>query len=111
VGTGLPPGSAINRVSWGSADENAGREQRSVRGGECGLGWRTGEDASVAELAAGVLLKEGTTPAGEGSVEAPLECSLMFSRGGEPVSAVAVDEGFVQALIRFALDYAKTRSR
>ncbi len=66
---------------------------------------------SVADLAAGLFPEEATTPAGEGSVEAPLECSLMFSRGGEPVSAVAVDEGFVQALIRFALDYAKTRSR
>ncbi len=58
---------------------------------------------SVADLAAGLLPEEATA-------EQPLECSLMFSRGGEPVSSVAVDEGFVQALIRFALDYATTRA-
>ena len=65
---------------------------------------------SVAGLAAGILPKEEVGPSGQEAAEAPLECSLMFSRGGEPVSSVAVDEGFIQALMRFALDYAKARS-
>ena len=63
----------------------------------------------MADLAAGMLPREEAEAIEQAPSEAPLECSLMFSRGGEPVSSVAVDEGFIQALMRFALDYARTR--
>ena len=58
---------------------------------------------SPAQMAASVA---GVADASDASADGTLECSFMFSRGGEPVSSIAVDDGFVTALIQFAFDYA-----
>jgi hypothetical protein len=103
--------SGLHKLSKGDLDELFSSSAPGLRAPGARQEHSTPGAVGVAELAEALVPGAAAEAAASTAAEQPLECSLMFSRGGEPVSSVAVDEGFVQALLRFALDYAAARTR